>query len=225
NPTLISRQTLQIQLPPGLPIMKDTRLGEHENPMIADDQRYQGFVDVQVATPYGVSAHLLVPVVRKPTPVADCPPTELTIDGYAMVLTLTREKGEFKTFVHEGALLPPISTPKATTLGAESCKVRLYLTHKSAGLSPVEYAKVTKARGQDGLQIPAPEYIKSLSAKGTLDEYLKDYIKFLKLQNEIPDTGTTLEFTAEYSIEHEKTELPVEGSFPLFVQIEPVAKQ
>ena len=226
NPTLISRQTLQVQLPPGLPVMKDTRLGEHENPMIVDDQRYEGYVDVRVATPYGVSAHLLVPVVRKPTPppVADCPPTELTIDGYAMMLTLTREKGEFKTFVHEGALLPPIITPKATTLGVDSCTVRLYLTHKSAGLSPVEYAKISKARGLDGLQIPAPEYIKSLSAKGALEESLKDYIKFLKLQNEIPDTGTTLEFTAEYSIEHEKTELPVEGSFPLFVQIEPVAK-
>ena len=226
NPTLISRQTLLVQLPPGLPVMKDTRLLEHENAMIASDQRYEGYVDVQVATPYGVSAHLLVPVVRRPTPapVPDCPPTELTIDGHAMVLTLTRDKGDFKTFVHESALLPPILTPKATTLGAESCKVRLYLTHNSAALKPVEYAKISKARGQDGLQVPAAEYIKSIASKGDLEESLKEYIKFLKLQNAIPDAGTTLEFTAEYSIEHDKTELPVEGSFPLYVQIEPVAK-
>jgi hypothetical protein len=224
--TLISRQTLQIKLPPGLPVMKDTRLLEHENTMISADQRYEGYVDVQVATPYGVSAHLLVPVVRRPAPapVPDCPPTELTVDEYAMVLTLTREKGAFKTFVHESALPPPIITPKATTLGAESCKVRLYLTHNNAALSPVEYAKITKARGQDGLQIPAPEYIKSIAPKGALEESLMEYIKFLKLQNAIPDVGTTLEFTAEYTIEHDKTELPVEGSFPLFVQIEPVAK-
>jgi hypothetical protein len=33
-----------------------------------------------------------------------------------------------------------------------------------------------------------------------------------------------LEFTAEYSIEHDKTEIPVEGSFPLFVDVEPVEK-
>jgi hypothetical protein len=224
--TLISRQTLLIKLPPGLPVMKDTRLLEHENAMISSDQRYEGYVDVQVATPYGVSAHLLVPVVRRPTPapVPDCPPTELTIDDYPMVVKLTRKKEGFKDFVHESSLLPPVITPKATTLGADSCKIRLYLTHDSARLTPVEYKNISKTRDQNGLQIPAPEYIESLGAKGALAASLKDYISFLQLRNQIQDTGTHLEFTAEYSIEHDKTEIPVEGSFPLFVDVEPVEK-
>ncbi|MFZ4083897.1 MAG: hypothetical protein ACOYKN_21910, partial [Pirellula sp.] len=222
--TLISRQILQIHLPANLPIMADTRLLEHSNYKIESDQQYRGYVDLQVATPYGVSAHMLIPVVRKPAPppVPDCPSTELTIQEYPMVLTLLRNKADFKDFVYESSLLPPIVTPKNTTLGAETSKIRLYLTHASARLTPVEFEKIVRTRDQNGLQVPAPEFIKSLGAKGQLADSLKEYINFLDIHDQIPAKGTQLEFTAEYSIEYEKTEIPVEGSFPFIVEVAPI---
>ena len=222
--TLISRQILQVQLPKGLPVMTDTRLLEHSNDRIESDQQYRGYVDLQVATPYGVSAHMLIPVVRKPAPppVPDCPPTELTIQEYPMVMTLLRNKADFKDFVYESSLLPPIVTPKNTTLGAETSKIRLYLTHASARLTPVEFEKIVRTRDHNGLQVPAPEFIKSLGAKGQLADSLKEYINFLDIHDQIPAKGTQLEFTAEYSIEYEKTEIPVEGSFPFIVEVAPI---
>ncbi len=55
---MLSRQVIQISLPPGLPVMRDERLQE-----IAPGE-YAGYIDVQVGTPYGVSGHLLIPAVE-----------------------------------------------------------------------------------------------------------------------------------------------------------------
>jgi hypothetical protein len=60
---LLSRQILEVKLPPGLAVMRDRRLDD------AEYERFLGYIDAQVATPYGVSGHMLIPVVR-PSPTA-----------------------------------------------------------------------------------------------------------------------------------------------------------
>jgi len=58
---MLSRQIMEVTLPPGLPVLRDKNL-------IADNrvpEFYDGYVDAHIATPYGVSGHLLIPVVRR----------------------------------------------------------------------------------------------------------------------------------------------------------------
>lgn len=55
---LLSRQVMEVHLPPGLAVMRDRNLDK------LPSEQYQGYVDAQVASPYGVSGHLFIPVVR-----------------------------------------------------------------------------------------------------------------------------------------------------------------
>jgi len=55
---LLSRQILEVYLPPGLAVIRDRNLDD------AESELYAGYIDAQVATPYGVSGHMLIPVVR-----------------------------------------------------------------------------------------------------------------------------------------------------------------
>jgi hypothetical protein len=65
---LLSRQIMEVTLPPDVDIIQQP-FGQAPN-------QYGGFVDVHVATPYGVSNHLLVPV-RNPVPKPADPPPAL----------------------------------------------------------------------------------------------------------------------------------------------------
>jgi hypothetical protein len=58
---MLSRQVIQVTLPPGLPVVRDERLHG------TTPSDYEGYIDVHMATPYGVSGHLLIPVVKSPS--------------------------------------------------------------------------------------------------------------------------------------------------------------
>jgi hypothetical protein len=222
--SLISRQILQVRLPKGLPVMKDTRLLEHNNEKIASDQQYDGYIDVQVATPYGVSAHLLLPVLRAevPEPISECPPSAPTIEDANMTLELMRNtRNGFDDLLAESPMLPVIELPANTMPGVPKCKVHLYLTHGTARLTPVEFANVPRSRSKTGFQIPADSFLASTSGNGKLLSEIKQYASFLDSHGKIPDEGGVIEFTAEYSLEDDNAELPVEGSFPMIVEIAP----
>ena len=222
--SLISRQILQVRLPKGLPVMKDTRLLEHNNERIASDQQYDGYIDVQVATPYGVSAHLLLPVLRAevPEPNSQCPPSAPTIEDETVTLELLRNtKNNFDDLLAESPMLPVIELPANTMPGVPKCKVHLYLTHGTARLTPVEFANVPRSRSKTGFQIPADSFLASTSGNGKLLSEIKQYASFLDSHGKIPDEGGVIEFTAEYSLEDDNAELPVEGSFPMIVEIAP----
>jgi hypothetical protein len=118
-------------------------------------------------------------------------------------------------------MLPAIEIPANTMPGVPNCKVHLYLTHGTARLTPVEFANVPRSRSKTGFQIPADSFLASTSGTGKLLNAIKQYANFLESHGKIPDAGGMIEFTAEYSLEHENAELPVEGSFPLVVEIAP----
>lgn len=61
---LLSRQILVATLPAGLPVIRDEKLDEGKI------DQYGGYIDAHLATPYGVSGHLLIPVVRTDTAAA-----------------------------------------------------------------------------------------------------------------------------------------------------------
>jgi hypothetical protein len=55
---MLSRNVIQITLPPSLPVIFDERI------QAVPPSDYAGYLDVHLATAYGVSGHLLVPVVK-----------------------------------------------------------------------------------------------------------------------------------------------------------------
>ncbi|MGV3608206.1 MAG: hypothetical protein ACO1RA_17500 [Planctomycetaceae bacterium] len=59
---LLSRQVMEVTLPKDLAVMKDPNL-EKAYP---NNRSFDGFIDAQVASPYGVSSHLLIPVLKGP---------------------------------------------------------------------------------------------------------------------------------------------------------------
>ncbi len=102
NQQMLSRQVLQITIP--------------QNPLLVGDAGAQ-FVDVQLATPYGVTQHLLIPAVAPPKP-AD--PNSISPQGIAWnpaVLTLGFTYGATGIVpAPAGTSTPPAPVYKPTTI-------------------------------------------------------------------------------------------------------------
>jgi hypothetical protein len=223
NVKLISRQILQVTLPANLPILKDSRLIEQENSRIPDDQRYSGYVDLQVATPYGVSSHLLIPVVRPEEPKPDepkpCPPTTLHTSSDGIESTVIRAKnGDISKLVVRSSMLPAIRLPKDSQLGVASRNVRLYLSNGDDRLTPVLFKDVSLSRSNDAYQVGVDTFLDAVGEKGSLLQAVKHYVNYLEANSQIP-ADKKITMTAQYTVEYDKVEVPVAGSFPLIVQV------
>jgi hypothetical protein len=220
---LISRQILQVDLPAGLPILKDSRLIEHENVLLPDDQRYSGYVDLQVATPYGVSSHLLIPAIQiaspQPSEPKSCPPTTLhtSSEGIESVL-VAGANGNYSKLLVRSSMLPPIDLPKDSKVGVASRNVRLYLSNGQDRLAPVLFKDVALSNSNEAYQIGADTFLDSVDEKGTLLKAINHYVGFLESNTLVPP-DRKLSLTAQYTVEFDKVEVPVTGSFPIIVQI------
>lgn len=220
---LISRQILRVTLPANLPILKDSRLIEHENPRIPEDQQYDGYIDLQVATPYGVSSHLLIPAVRLEEPkLAEpkpSPPTTLHTSSDGIEALLVRgNTGSFSKILVRSSMLPSIGLPKDSHVGVASRNVRLYLSNGADKLAPVLFKDVSMSRGNDAYQIGADTFLDSVDEKGSILEAVKHYVNYLEANVLIP-TDKKISMTAQYTVEFDKFEVPVAGSFPLIIQV------
>ena len=227
NFKLISRQILQITLPANLPILKDSRLLEHENSRIPHDQRYSGYVDLQVATPYGVSSHLLIPAIRpeepkpaepKPAEPKPCPPTTLHTSSDGIESSIIRAKnGDISKLDVRSSMLPPIRLPKDSLVGPARRSVRLYLSNGDDRLAPVLFDDVSLSRSNDAYQVGADKFLDAVDEKGSLLQAVKHYVNFLEANERITDKKITM--TAKYTVEFDKIEVPVSGSFPMIVNV------
>lgn len=95
---LLSRQIMEVHLPPGLAVMRDHKFDE------AESRHYMGYVDAQVATPYGVSGHLLIPVVR-----GSNPPSAMVLQGSRITVLANATKasgGNYDVEIKGPAFLP-----------------------------------------------------------------------------------------------------------------------
>ena len=227
NVKLISRQILQVNLPKSLPILKDSRLIEHENVLLPHDQRYSGYVDLQVATPYGVSSHLLIPVVNGESgKFATVEPKEgdvttLHTKGTGIEAILERNKtGVFTKLSVRSAMLPAIRLPKNFGVGPVSRNVRLYMSNGANKLTPVLFKDVSQTGSNEAYQIGADTFLESVDAKGSVLEAVKHYVEFLET-NELVPVDNKIVITAQYTVEFDKVEVPVDGSFPFALTIQP----
>ena len=220
---LISRQILQITLPANLPILKDSRLIEHNNAKLPFDQEYVGYVDLQVATPYGVSSHLLIPAIKSvqsETGISNsCPPTTLhTFSDRIETILVRGTNGSFSKLLVRNSMLPPIRLPMNSQMGVASRNVRLYLSNGDDRLAPVLFKDVALSRSSDHYQIGADSFLDAVDERGILLEAIKHYVNYLESNSTIP-SDKRISMSAAYTVEYDKIEVPVAGSFPLVVQV------
>ncbi len=226
---LISRQILQVDLPTNLPILRDSRLIEHENSRLPFDQRYSGYVDLQVATPYGVSSHLLIPVVAnggfENNPMANNAGEIATfqIDGEGAGIEAGLEinrTGTITKLLVRRAMLPEVRVPNGFRTTTVNRNVRLYLSHGADKIAPVLFKDVSQSGPKNSYQIGADTFLESADTKGNLLEAVKHYIEFLESNNLVPNDSKIV-FNAQYTLEIDKVEIPVVGTFPFVITLPP----
>jgi hypothetical protein len=130
---LLSRQVMEVQIPPGVQVL--------------NDREYDEVVDIHVATPYGISSHLLVPVA-KPENVGQGPGIEFELLGPpAIRMTYTKSTTTAAPIVTSATVLAAADVnPRSINIQAPlngtspaTAKISFYL---SIGGSPVGFADV-----------------------------------------------------------------------------------
>lgn len=236
NIKLLSRQVIQVVLPPKLALLPDTLLRMHnpqetfrgdEDRFIAEDQKYGGYLDAHLATPYGISNHLLIPVLAVPSPPpapnaapANAPPGFQLLPG---VLRLNAKFSKVQTIPGEllsiqpvAPMMPAIKNPQTVGLTTTPRDVNLYLTHDQSRFAPIQFKQVRFESSPGAYQIGADqlqEYLQRPS--GDLFKLIENYLKYLLANNF--DLKDGLSFQASYTIENEGAEIPVIGKFEIIV--------
>ncbi|KAA5547224.1 hypothetical protein FYK55_02145 [Roseiconus nitratireducens] len=182
--TMLSRQILQVTLPKGLPVIQDERLGlsyVDRNQQCRILESYDGFVDVHVATPYGVSGHLLLPVIKHQNQSCEPPILVPTLTDASVRLQVPLE---FKNGVY--AATAPLLTPEmplATLVvppgngldgAGDLATVTLYPSHAGNQLPPITWKNVraSDARYVIGL----PQVVDEVAKTGALTKSLGGYL-------------------------------------------------
>ena len=115
-------------------------------------------------------------------------------------------------------MLPSIRLPKDSQLGVASRNVRLYLSNGDDRLAPVLFKDVSLSRSNDAYQIGADTFLDAVDEKGSLLQAVKHYVNFLEANSHMP-ADKKITMTAQYTVEYDKMEVPVTGSFPMIVQV------
>jgi hypothetical protein len=227
---LISRQLIRVKLPPRLPILPDTFLQAHdpyqqtarETAKIFNDRKFDGYLDVHVATPYGASSHLLIPVVQQeskseinPSAPALSVPTE-PVKGFIL-----RQHQSTRIIFQSVQLTPPVLPAVLLTnqvgLARQPRPLRLYLKRGPDRLSPILFKETLLGADGSSLVVPMDSLIKSLQDKAALREQIELYVRYLDSLGALPTD--TLVLTGSYTVGFENAEIPVQGEFPIQLTI------
>lgn len=227
---LLSRQLIEVKLPNNLSILTDTMLIQHDPGAMFDgnkdgyrninhDVKYDGWVDVHLATPYGASGHLLIPVIHEELPnAASCPPaqpTTLSVDSVTIQGTLTINKNQDLTRLETAtAMWPPILLPNGSEVGVTSRTLRLHIRMGNDALAPITLKEIPLTADRKGYQIPADVTLEMLSSKGELFKALKSYLPFAIARGHV-DLSRAIEIPVTFTVEYEKIEVPVQGQLTL----------
>lgn len=214
---LLSRQIMEVTLPPGLPILRDKNLYKKEM-----NEQYDGYLDAHIATPYGVSGHLLIPVVRdtrdSSLPYVTMPATRMEVEAK---YTTTGGKRSVSSTTIKTSDFPHIDALPYLGLNRPPIKVVLYPTVGNDRLAPVTIDGV--APSPDGMRYDLREkLIEQFLATGSgtrLFESLKEYSDYLL--NNRPSLGDRFDVPVEVAVfvEAGKKRIPVEGNFSINLEV------
>ncbi len=212
---LLSRQIMEVTLPAGLPILRDRKLAE------ADSTLYEGYVDCHVATPYGVSGHLLIPVVRDTQA-----PSRVTITPQVFRVDATATKpvtpGGDMTIAIDAPTNPPslvqFEIPDHVGL-RESANLAfdLYPTNGNDRLKSVAITTTPVGNGSVFTVNSAATANLLKSGTGLLGESIKDYLDYRINEAGSRDRVVRLEVPAALNLNSNR--YPVDGSLTIEVFI------
>jgi hypothetical protein len=213
---LLSRQILSVTLPAGLPVIRDKKLNE------LPTEFYDGYLDAHLATPYGVSGHLLIPVLRSSPQITRVTLTANVID---FVVDVTKDAQDQITDVSvvkepKPLTLPAfIQVPGGVGLGGTAPTLIVQPIVGADRLGEVRIPLTPSLSGK-GYEVTAETTINQFApGEGTFAQSLKDYIEYLvKVRNERPGL-LRIDSAVFYQDADKSATLPVNGSFNVKVNL------
>ncbi|MCO8120160.1 hypothetical protein NHH03_00300 [Stieleria sp. TO1_6] len=231
--SLLSRQIMQVTLPRGLPVVDDERLGivyQDRDDQPQSVNSYRGFIDAHVATPYGVSGHLLIPVIRKDHCGCDtnlCAP--VLANSSATVIVPLKIKDD--AYVPAAPLITPdgglaiidVAAGNGLTSNTETATITLHPMHAGNQLPPIVFEDVTSVG--TSYSIGLPQLVSAVGTSGTLTKSLGAYMAWLcnavqasgKDATPIFENDTELTVTATIALGDGPT-VPVQGESKLLIK-------
>ncbi len=217
---LISRQVMQVEVPPGAQVLQRSQEGEG---------RLDQVVDIHLATPYGVSGHLLVPVAKAGAATSRSggqfawrPGSSITITETvgAKVGNADQVISPSKYFsTSHNALL--IDVPSACPIPA-AIKVR-YFIHDTNGTFIGTFDKSGMVFDTAGESIVVGgadlnSLIDPLASGDSIGFLVKEYLNWLVNKNQSKVTGLSLRVTAAFDPSNSSRPLlPIDGGFDVSV--------
>ncbi|MFO0352498.1 MAG: hypothetical protein ACK50O_04250, partial [Pirellulaceae bacterium] len=171
---MLSRQILEVRLPENLPFVTDNRMNE------SDEDTYAGYIDLHLATPYGVSGHLLIPVLQSapPPPVDNSP---ILQDSTPVVHLFYKEKDGVCQIVQIAPCDLPIAqiTTNATGVpGGVPATITMKMESKQGPLKPVTFAPISPNRDAS-YNLQGSAVMEAAAPKGSLFNSLEVYGNWL----------------------------------------------
>jgi hypothetical protein len=221
---LLSRQILEVTIPGGLPIVEDERLVQQHAALKLPEgsQRYRGFLDCHLATPYGVSGHLLIPSLQ-PSSAGDKTKSKQGFkieDTSVAPQLILDQKGKIQQVIFQATNLPSVKLPEGFSIPLGKANIHLRLMQEGRFLKDVSYARVPQSADRSSYQIPAVDFEDSIADKGQLTKAISacctDAEGFCNI-----DLGTARVLRASITVEFDNIEYPVQGQ--LIFECQPIS--
>ena len=212
---LLSRQIMEVTLPPGLTYLRDENLSEKE-----ENDLYDGYVDAHIATPYGVSGHLLIPVVREArdsqVPFISMPPTTIHVTGKAEG---TAPAKTFPATTLTSSAFPHIDVLPYLGIDQPQITVKLYPTVGKDRLATVPITNVSPS--PDGRRYDLrTQLIEQFKNDAALNRSLGHYVEYLLNRKPAPPQEFVVNVEVAVEVEVGAKRIPVEGNFVVQIKVE-----
>jgi hypothetical protein len=172
---MLSRQILEVRLPENLPFVTDNRMNE------SDEDTYAGYIDLHLATPYGVSGHLLIPVLQSAPPPPPVDNSPILQDSTPVVHLFYKEKDGVCQIVQIAPCDLPIAqiTTNATGVpGGVPATITMKMESKQGPLKPVTFAPISPDRSAS-YNLQGSVVMEAAAPKGSLFHSLEVYGNWL----------------------------------------------
>lgn len=173
---MLSRQILEVRLPANLPFVTDNRMND------SDEDTYAGYIDLHLATPYGVSGHLLIPVLQSapPPPPVDNSPILQDISPVVHLFYDKDKNGVCKIVQIAPCALPiaQITTNATGVPGGVPATITMKMESKQGPLNPVTFAPISPDRDAS-YNLQGSAVMEAAAPKGSLFNSLEVYGNWL----------------------------------------------
>ncbi|MHB0955376.1 MAG: hypothetical protein ACYC0X_03260 [Pirellulaceae bacterium] len=216
---VLSRQIMQVTLPAGLRYMEDENLRK--------DELYEGYVDAHLATPYGTSSHLLIPVLREQD-FAFLNRIRISSPGITLDYTLLKSGGvRFDGPGREmGHVSLRVDVPPGVGFGDRLTEVRFYPRQNSVWLRAFAIGEGTASVGvrvdPTGYLITGSDFadlIDNSANTNDLSGAVTHYLQFLATAKSLAPGDLEVLMTA--SVEHAAQHLNAVGDIFVRIRIQP----